>query len=76
MLLLQGLTADPEAVVQAANRELAEFQRIRRWVVWPEPDTTAHPQLQKPANQRDSRRMPKRSSQGEALPYRRARSLN
>ena len=24
--------------VAAANRELAEFQQIRRWVLWPEPD--------------------------------------
>ena len=26
------------AVLQNANGRLAEFQRIRRWVVWPEPD--------------------------------------
>ena len=45
-LLLRD-SADPDAVVQAANRELAEFQRIRRWVVWPEPDFPRTP-TQKP----------------------------
>jgi long-chain acyl-CoA synthetase len=29
---------DPAAAVRAANQELAEYQQIRRWVVWPEPD--------------------------------------
>jgi long-chain acyl-CoA synthetase len=28
----------PSEAVMAANRELADFQQIRRWVVWPEPD--------------------------------------
>ena len=45
-LLLRD-SADPEAVVQAANRQLAEFQRMRRWVVWPEPDFPRTP-TQKP----------------------------
>ncbi len=27
-----------EAAVAAANRTLAEYQQIRRWMVWPEPD--------------------------------------
>jgi long-chain acyl-CoA synthetase len=27
-----------EAVIEHANTRLAEFQRLRRWVVWPEPD--------------------------------------
>ncbi len=30
--------ADANAAIDSANRELAEFQRIRHWVVWPEPD--------------------------------------
>lgn len=30
--------ADAAAAVEAANAGLAEFQRIRRWGVWPEPD--------------------------------------
>lgn len=29
---------NPSAAVAAANRELAEFQQIQRWIVWPEPD--------------------------------------
>ncbi len=45
-LLLRD-SADPETVVQAANRQLAEFQRIRRWLVWPEPDFPRTP-TQKP----------------------------
>jgi long-chain acyl-CoA synthetase len=30
--------AEVENAVADANRELADFQQIRRWVVWPEPD--------------------------------------
>jgi long-chain acyl-CoA synthetase len=29
---------DTKAALDAANRSLADFQQIRRWVVWPEPD--------------------------------------
>ena len=29
---------DPGTVVAAANAELAEFQQIHQWLVWPEPD--------------------------------------
>jgi long-chain acyl-CoA synthetase len=29
---------DPDAVVANANKELADFQQVRRWIVWPEPD--------------------------------------
>ncbi|MDQ2775954.1 MAG: AMP-binding protein [Acidobacteriota bacterium] len=29
---------DGAAAVAAANRTLAEFQQIRRWIIWPEPD--------------------------------------
>jgi long-chain acyl-CoA synthetase len=29
---------DPAAAVHAANRELADYQHIRRWVVWADPD--------------------------------------
>jgi long-chain acyl-CoA synthetase len=45
-LLLRD-SADPEVVVQAANWQLAEFQRMRRWLVWPEPDFPRTP-TQKP----------------------------
>ena len=30
--------ADPQEAVSAANLQLAGFQRMRRWLVWPEPD--------------------------------------
>jgi long-chain acyl-CoA synthetase len=31
-------SGEASAAIQRANRELAEFQQIRRWSVWPEPD--------------------------------------
>ncbi len=37
VLVLRELL-DPAAAIKAANRELAEYQQIHRWVVWPEPD--------------------------------------
>jgi long-chain acyl-CoA synthetase len=38
VLVLRGASARAGAVVQNANGRLAEFQRIRRWELWPEPD--------------------------------------
>lgn len=50
-LLLDDRRADAEKIVDAANQSLADYQRIRRWVVWPEFDfprtTTQKPQLPK-----------------------------
>ncbi len=37
-ILVMNGDAAPERAVSAANQELAEFQRIRRWLLWPEPD--------------------------------------
>ena len=37
VLLLRD-SADPEAIVRRANQHLAEFQQIRRWLVWPDQD--------------------------------------
>ena len=37
-VLVMHRDAPATAAVEAANRELAEFQQIRRWSVWPEPD--------------------------------------
>ena len=37
-LLLDDSRADAEAIVARANEKLAEFQRIRQWMVWDEPD--------------------------------------
>jgi long-chain acyl-CoA synthetase len=37
-VLVMAGDADATAAVAAANKELAEFQQIRRWVIWPDPD--------------------------------------
>jgi long-chain acyl-CoA synthetase len=38
VLVLRGSPERAAAVLQSANTRLAEFQRIRRWGIWPEPD--------------------------------------
>ncbi len=38
VLIPSDATADLNAAVQRANESLAEFQRIRHWRTWPEPD--------------------------------------
>ena len=38
VLLLREPPTDAAAVVARANQSLAEFQRMRRWLVWPEED--------------------------------------
>jgi long-chain acyl-CoA synthetase len=38
VLILNDGNLDPESVIHRANESLAEFQRIRRWYVWPEED--------------------------------------
>jgi len=42
ILLLNGLPSDGDAAargaIEAANANLAEYQRMRSWIVWPEPD--------------------------------------
>jgi long-chain acyl-CoA synthetase len=38
VLILREATSDAEAVVQRANQQLAEYQRMREWLVWPESD--------------------------------------
>jgi len=37
-LIMRGTSDDAAEVVRAANRDLAEFQQIRHWTIWPEPD--------------------------------------
>lgn len=37
-LLLESPSLDAVAIIERANQSLAEYQRIRQWVVWPEPD--------------------------------------
>ncbi|HEY7302779.1 MAG TPA: AMP-binding protein [Bryobacteraceae bacterium] len=36
--IVTSRSRDAAAAVQAANRELADFQQIRRWIIWPEAD--------------------------------------
>jgi len=38
MLILHDPAANAEAAVKRANAQLAEYQQIRRWSIWPEPD--------------------------------------
>lgn len=38
VLLLRDPARDAEEVVRRANGQLAEFQRLRRWLVWPQED--------------------------------------
>lgn len=38
VLVLRDRGSDPEVVVRRANQSLAEYQRIRRWWVWPDDD--------------------------------------
>jgi len=38
VLLLKQPADDANAAVDRANSQLAEYQRIRRWIVWPEAD--------------------------------------
>src|SRR5271157_1810121 len=40
-------SADSESIVKLANRQLAEYQQMRRWLVWPEHDFPRTP-TQKP----------------------------
>jgi long-chain acyl-CoA synthetase len=47
VLLLENPNANPAAIVDAANQTLAEYQRMRQWMVWEEPDFPRTP-TQKP----------------------------
>jgi long-chain acyl-CoA synthetase len=38
VLAMRGSGDRAAAAIEGANRRLAEFQRLRRWVLWPEPD--------------------------------------
>ena len=46
-LLLRDAAADAAAIVARANQHLAEFQQMRRWLVWPDQDFPRTP-TQKP----------------------------
>ncbi len=38
VLAFRGNRQQAAAAIESANQRLAEFQRLRRWVLWPEPD--------------------------------------
>ena len=38
VLAFRGTGQEASAAIEHANAHLAEFQRLRRWVLWPEPD--------------------------------------
>jgi long-chain acyl-CoA synthetase len=38
VLAMRGSGDNAAVAIERANRKLAEFQHIRRWVLWPEPD--------------------------------------
>jgi long-chain acyl-CoA synthetase len=38
VLAMRGSGDKAASAIEGANRRLAEFQRLRRWVLWPEPD--------------------------------------
>jgi long-chain acyl-CoA synthetase len=37
-LILRSVEADPDSVIERANQSLAEYQRVLRYVVWPDQD--------------------------------------
>ena len=45
--LLMRDSSDPQSAVQKANQQLAEYQQMRRWIVWPDEDFPRTP-TQKP----------------------------
>jgi long-chain acyl-CoA synthetase len=48
VLLFDGAEGDAAGAIERANKSLAEYQQIRQWFVWPEPDFPRTP-TQKPA---------------------------
>ena len=38
VLAMRGPADQAAGAIESANAQLAEFQRVRRWMVWPEPD--------------------------------------
>ena len=47
VLLLSSAASNARSIVDGANRSLAEYQKIRNWLVWPHPDFPRTP-TQKP----------------------------
>lgn len=38
VLILRDTSSDPARIIDRANQQLAEYQRVHRWVVWPDED--------------------------------------
>jgi long-chain acyl-CoA synthetase len=51
VMLLDDPSLDPAPIVTEANKKLADFQRLRRWMVWPDRDFPRTP-TQKPIGPR------------------------
>jgi long-chain acyl-CoA synthetase len=74
VLLMNGPAPNPAAAVERANESLADYQKIRHWFLWPEPDFPRTP-TQKPIlplireviNNADST-VPQSISDGDSLP--------
>jgi long-chain acyl-CoA synthetase len=45
VLLLEDPQVKPAAVIESANRSLAEYQKMRQWFCWPDPDFPRTPTL-------------------------------
>jgi long-chain acyl-CoA synthetase len=45
VLLLEDAQADAASVIESANHSLAEYQKIRHWFLWPDPDFPRTPTL-------------------------------
>src|SRR6185295_19038276 len=65
-IIPRGSGSDVEAAVKRANEQLAEYQQIRRWSIWPEPDfprTATHKILKREVTDR---------LQSAALPFKKS----
>src|SRR5208337_433319 len=67
-LLLRDAAADAAAIVARANQQLAEFQQMRRWLVWPEEDFPRTPTQKPKTSIIQQTAQQKFSSVGSALP--------
>jgi long-chain acyl-CoA synthetase len=74
VLLMNGPTPNPADAVERANQSLADYQKIRHWFLWPEPDFPRTP-TQKPILPRireviknAGSAAPETTSNGDSLP--------
>lgn len=66
VLILEDSGADPEKIIQQANRILESHQRIRSWSIWPEDDFPRTPSTWKVRRSEVARRMAAETSAGAA----------